>query len=216
MNKMTLQYLVVFIILTVLGYFWFYQVKDSDVYATIILWAESNKVLLISIIIFIKILGIVWPPLPGGTIALATTPMLGWFVAYSADLFGGLVGGSINYIIAYKWGFPAIKKMFGEKAEESVKKVQIKRGREFESVIFFRLTLSGIAEIVNYAAGLFKINYFTFIAATTTAYLIVGVPLFYFSEQLLQQNSFWTMIGLLLFGFVLIIMLKDRYFETKK
>lgn len=89
--------LVVAAVVTLIFYLWF---VNSPYFAGFKIWSQSNLAVYISVLLLIKIFGIIWPPIPGGIFTLASVPVLGWKLAFAVDYSGSLIGSSIAFFIA--------------------------------------------------------------------------------------------------------------------
>src|SRR6185503_2202024 len=101
--------LLAFTVATIVAYFWFIKSPYFDDLQT---WASAHFWLFISLLVLIKIAGIVWPPINGGLLTLGAIPVVGWLPAYLADLTGSTIGSSIAFFIARKWGLDFMRKIF--------------------------------------------------------------------------------------------------------
>ncbi|MBI5358232.1 hypothetical protein HZB69_01210 [Candidatus Amesbacteria bacterium] len=92
----------------------------------------------------LKVLGIVWPPLPGGILTLDAIPFIGWFPAYLVDFFGSTVGSSVAFLIGRKYGYPFLQKLFDESTIDKIKHLKIKPHREIEAVTALRIFIGSL------------------------------------------------------------------------
>ena len=93
---------------TVILYVWFLHSRYFDGFK---FWSQNNIWLYIPLLAFMKIIGIVWPPIPGGVFTLGSIPVLGWLSAYLTDLAGSIVGSSIAFFLAKKYGQNFMKRI---------------------------------------------------------------------------------------------------------
>jgi len=198
--------------LSFLGYFWLIKQPFSQETS---LFAQNHKLYLLLGLVLIKIIGLVWPPLPGGVFNLAVIPFLGWQLAYLSDLTGTIFGALIDYCLAKKWGDKLLNKVFDTKTVNKIQNLKVKTQRQTE--FSFIMTLSSrllLTEISYYAAGLLKVNFWKFLAGAIGSHLLLGIPSYYFTSILLKTNTIY--LGIL--GWVILIPLwlkiKNRYFEN--
>ena len=195
--------------LTVGVYVWF---AYSPYYTSFVTWSETNIVIYYFSIIVAKIIGIVWPPLPGAVFTVGSIWIIGWLPAYIADFIGSMIGSSIAYYIAYRWGYPIMSKILDESTIAKIKKVKVKKGRELEAVFLFRLSGGTLVEIVVYAAGVLKVPYKHFLVGSMFSHALIGVPTFYFFDSLSGSGQIGLNLVLLSVAVGLFIFLRTRYF----
>jgi uncharacterized membrane protein YdjX (TVP38/TMEM64 family) len=166
------------------------------------------------VIFLIKVLGIVWPPVPGGIFTISSIPFLGWQLAFLLDLIGSTTGGVIAYWLGQKYGYKFLNKMFGMNVANKVRLIRIKEGKEIEAIFMYKILFGNvILEIIYYGAGVLKINFPKFLIGSILAHIIVGIPSFYLVDNLFSgKNVTITIIGVLI-AIIFVIKTKGRYFE---
>lgn len=192
-------------------YFWFVR---SPYFAPFEVWTQSNLLLFYIFLFFIKVTGIVWPPLPGGVFVLGSIPLIGWFNAYLIDFFATLVASSIAYALGRKYGMPLVRRIVDEGIVEKIEKIKIKRNRELETIFLIR-TLGGavVVEVVAYASGLFKIGYRNFLIGTVLSHMVVVTPAYYFFGNIFSgKNMIVSVISIVLL-LLLFAKFRKRYLE---
>ena len=195
---------------TFLFYLWFVH---SPHFAVFKIWSESNLILYISVLFFIKVIGIIWPPIPGGIFTLASVPILGWELAYLTDFAGSLIGSTAAFFIARKWGWDFILKIFDTDVIEKFKKIKIKKHKEIESIFLMRFFGGTIIEAVCYGAGMLGVSYKNFLIATVLSHPILGIPIFYFAKNILGGDGVILSIIFLIVLVIAFYKLKHRYFD---
>lgn len=216
MNIKSYKHLIIIfagILVTGLGYLWFY---GSPYFEQLSVWAQSHLIALSVALVFIKIIGIIWPPIPGGIFTLGAIPVLGWSHAYLLDLLGSVIGSSIAFWIAQRWGINFLQKIFDQKTIEKIQTIRVHKHREIEAVFVFRLFGSNIVELVCYAAGLLKVSYKNYIIATLLAHMAGGLPFYYFAGELFQGRNIFINIIFVLTAVVLFMIFKKRYFVSEE
>lgn len=197
---------------TLAAYFWFIKTPYFEIFKS---WSQENFKLYFSILVFIKTVGIIWPPLPGGILTLGSIPILGWLPAYLSDLLGSILGASGAYLIARKWGYHFIKKIFDEITIEKIRKIKIKKHREIEAIFFFRIFGGTIVEAVCYAAGILNINYLNFLIGTVSSHAALGLPFYFFTNNLFEGKNFIINLILIAIFIPWALIAKKRYFEEE-
>lgn len=177
------------------------------------LWTQANFFRFILILIFIKALGIVWPPLPGVVLLIGVIPIVGWFPAFVADAIGWYIGATIAFLLSRRYGLKTIRFFFGEMGVERVKKFKVNPNRELEVLIIMKCLGGSIGEFINYAAGLTTIKFWNFTISNFVASLIIGLPLFYSFHFALKSgnNLFFALIPLAI-GVIFFYVFRKRYF----
>lgn len=196
--------------ITIIAYFWF---ASTPYFALFKIWAHDHLALFYLIIIPIKVIGLIWPPLPGGVFTIGSIPAVGWMHAYIADFIGTAIGSTLSYYIAFCWGMPFLKKILDQPVIEKIQKIKIVKKREFEAIFAFRLFGGNLFEIISYGAGLLRIRFSHFICATMVSHIVIGLPFFYFTHALFEGKNMIMNIIFIIGMIVLFVFLKDRYFE---
>lgn len=192
-------------------YVWFMQ---TPYFEAIYAWCIANFWLMISIVIILKIVGIIWPPLPGGLAAIAIIPITGFWIAYLTDLVGSIIGCTIVYFIGKKYGKPFLVKVLGEDFANQVEKFRVRKDREYEAFFAFRALAGGVfVEAVSYGAGITGMKYRRFFLATVVTHLMVSLPIFFMYSVLYESQSVYVMTLSTLITLPILWKLRGRYFD---
>lgn len=192
-------------------YAWFMQTPYFESFK---MWAEQNFVTFALFLLLGKIVGIIIPPLPGGLLTLGSIPIIGWWRAYIIDFTGLMIGSSMAYYLGKKYGNRLLSYFFDDKLIKKIEETKIKKNRQIESVFLLRILFgSTVTEIVCYAAGLLKISFKNFFIGTALSHLVIGVPMFYLANNLLEFKNFWISAIMLAIAIPLLWKLKGRYIE---
>lgn len=195
---------------TILGYAWFIH---SAYFAGFQLWAQSNIFLYVSLLVLIKVVGIIWPPIPGGVLTLGSIPVLGWQVAYASDLAGSVIGSSVAYFLAKKYGQNLMKKLFDADAIAKIMKIKIKPKREIESIFLLRIFGGNVVEVICYGAGILGVGFRNFFIGTVLSHLALGIPVFYFAGGIFDRNRILVNFVFVASTMLIFYKLRHRYFE---
>lgn len=198
------------LIATILLYFWF---VNSTYFDPVNDWIRENVLLALLILTGIKIIGIIWPPIPGGVLTLGSIEFLGWELAYGADIVGSLIGCTLAYWIGQRYGYPFLYKIFDQSSIDKIQSVKIKKQRELESMIVLNMTGGTIIEVIAYGAGLLKITYWKFFVARVVSHLITGLPLYFFIDRIANGQNALLNFALLAIMFIFLWRFKNRYIE---
>lgn len=199
------------ILLTIVGYAWFSRQPSFQLFMD---WAQANFWLYVSILIIIKILAVVWPPLPGGLFTIGSIPIIGPINAFLADFVGGTIGCIIAYFLGRKYGYKLLDKLFDKDILKKIKSIKINKDHEIEAVLLVRGFTSSVSEAVSYAAGLLGIHFKNFIIGTLLSNLIV-LPYFFLWENVISFNPKNIIYNLLIMlpAAYLFYKFKGRYLE---
>lgn len=198
-------------VITILLYIWF---VNSTAFINFKIWSDENEHVLFISLIFLKILGIVWPPIPAGVLTLGSIPIIGWVPAYLADITGSIIGSIIAYGLGRKYGVSFLRKVLDDSIVDNIRSVKIKKGKEFEGIFFLRIFGGTIVEVVVYAAGLFKVKFQSFVLASIASHLVVGLPTFFLAEEVLTGGDFLFAIISAVVLILFFTKFKNRYFEN--
>lgn len=202
--------LFLFFFVTAILYLLFIQ---TPIFQEFIVWAQANLLLFFLILVAIKIVAIVWPPLPGGLLTLGSIPVIGWELAYLSDFSGSIIGSIIAFYLGKKYGYKFLNRFFDDKTIEKIKNIKIKKNRELESVIVLRIIGGTLVEVVCYGAGLLNIKFHNFIIGTSISHLMFGIPAFYLTSNILHVQNALINASIIVLAILFFRKIKGRYFE---
>ena len=193
------------------GAFSFFKSKE---FSSFLVWSQNHTFIFFWSMVTLKFSAIVYPPLPGSIFTLTSIPILGWKLSFLADFLGAITGATVSYYLAKKYGFTLVSKLFDPQTIIQIQNTKIKKGREIEAILAFRILTAGtVIEAVNYAAGLIQISFPKFAIATVISHPLVGLPVFYSAGRIFEGKNIIFSFGLLLLAIPLIYRLRGRYFE---
>lgn len=202
---------VLFFVMTAIAGISFYKSED---FTTFLEWSQQNVILYACIVVGIKIVGVVYPPLPGSIFTVGSIPIVGWQVAYLIDFVGSFIGAIISFLIARKYGKAIITRFISRDSFTAIAKTKVNHSREVEAVVAMRvLGGSTIIEAVNYGAGLLNISLKNFILGFIVSHPLTGIPVFYFSDTIFSGGNTYISIGVAIVSLTALYKLKGRYFE---
>lgn len=197
-------------VISVVGYLIFLR---SDYYPVFVEWVGEHLPLYILFLFSIKVLGVVWPPIPGSVFTIGSVPIIGWPAAYLIDLFGSTAGGSLAYFIGKKYGETFLAKIFDKSTLEKFKKIKVREDHQVESLIVMRIAGGTIVEVLCYIASFYNIGFRNFLIASIISHLITGIPVYFLVGSLLSGTSY-IFSGIIFVLFVLILVkFRKRYFD---
>lgn len=213
--RKTILFVAISLVLAWVSAVWGFYFIKSATFLQFIEWAHQNLVIYITVLIFFKFLSTLYPPLPSSILTLSAIPVIGWFNAYLIDYAGSIMGSSISYYIARKYGIRALNIIFEKRIVDKLTKFKVKKGKEIESVIVLRMLIGGtLIEAINYGAGLLNVPYNKFIIGFLISHPLLGIPTFYLVNNLLDRTNLIISMVIILSGFVLLYFLRNRYFEV--
>lgn len=192
------------------------QFSQTESFNDLIAWSQQNVIILIVLLALIKIIGIIWPPLPGMVFVVAAIPVIGWFPAFLIDFFGALLGATVAFNLSRKYGEVIVLKLFGKSGLKQVKRFKLNPKNEFEAIVLMRFFMGSISELISYGLGLTNMKFRNYFWGTFLSYLVVGVPLFYMLGLVLSTNNLLFSVIPLAVGIAIILILRNRYFSIEE
>lgn len=197
------------VVISIASYLWFIQ---QPIFHGFIEWSQQNLLLYFVILTLLKIIGIVWPPLPGGLLTAASIPIIGWWPAYLADATGGLIGSVIAYYIGKHYGWEFLESMFSKEIVDKIQKVKIHKHREIEAVFVLKVFYGSVGEVISYGSGLIGIHFKNFMLGTFL-WMLLQIPMFYAFNNVLNGDHVVLGAIFLTIAIFLFYKFKGRYFE---
>ena len=205
-----LFFIVIGLVITTTLYFAFIK---SSYFVHFVEWSKEYFFIYFFLLVVIKSIGIIWPPIPGGILTLGSIPVIGWYYAYLADFIGSMIGSSIAFYLGKKYGFTFLEKLFDSKTLEKLKSQKVKKHKEFEAIFLMRILGGTLIEVVCYGAGLLKIRYSTFIVASAISHIVFGVPTYFVANNIFTFRNVLVNVLTLIVAILLLRKMKGRYFE---
>ncbi len=122
------------------------------------------------ILIIAKALTIIFAPLSGSALYPVAGAIFGFGPGLIYIIIGDLIGSIISFSISRKFGQKIVEKMLSKNNMPTAQKI-ISMIETTKGFLFARVCFSPMPEIVSYAAGLTKINFWKFV----TIHNIVGI-----------------------------------------
>jgi uncharacterized membrane protein YdjX (TVP38/TMEM64 family) len=184
----------------------------TEHFQTLLYWSGNNFFWLCLILIVIKIIGIIWPPLPGLVFTVGAIPIFGWFPAFMVDMIGAFTGSCLVFWVSRIYGQTVILKVFGKSGLHQVQRLKFNPANELEAIIIMRVFGGPISELVSYGAGLTNISFRHFLMGTMFSYLLIGLPLFYLAGIAFSNGGLLFGLIPLCIGITIMYTLRKRYF----
>ena len=149
-------------------------------------------------------LSIVVPPFVAIPIELAAPKRFGLTPAFIFTLLGNIVGATIGFLIARKYGWALIEKLFHEHHVSKAK--NIAKRYTFWKLTWTRMFLVSIFDVLSWAAGLTSITMGRFILSTIISNIpiITVVLLFGNSINISYAMMGWMSAGILIVALYLV------------
>jgi uncharacterized membrane protein YdjX (TVP38/TMEM64 family) len=205
----SLIFIVLIAVISLIAYLWMIR---QPFFEDFILWAQANFVLYFVLLVFVKVLAIVWPPLPGGILTMGSIPVIGWVAAYLAEALGAIIGASIAYMLGKRYGYSFLRKVLDETTIRRMQNVKIKKNKELEALFFVRLFSGGISEAISYGSGLMGVRYRNFFLATCGS-ILTTLPIFYFLNEIITGRNIAIYVPIVLVLAIFFWKKRGRYFE---
>ena len=198
------------VVLTIAFYIW---LVNSPYFIGFKEWSQQNFAIYFSVLVFLKVVGLVWPPLPGGILTICSIPIIGALGAYLADLTGSIIGSVISYYLAFRYGYPFLEKIFDKSVIARIRNIKIRKNREFEAMLTMRIFGMTVVELVSYGAGLLRVRFRNFIAGVVLSHFLVGIPVFYFMNNIFLGRDLIISLILVVVMLAFFYLTRKRYFE---
>jgi|SRR3990167_3534434 len=169
------------------------------------------------LLILWRIIGIIFPAIPAGVVSFAVVPIFGWFKTYIYTVTGILIGTSISFFLARKFGEPLAERFVPIKKLHRLED-KLTEKQKFLGIVALRLFTVPVMDFSSYAAGLTRISFPKFFLATLIASL-PDIAIFYFGEKLYETifgRSVIIAVGALFFMGTGYFVLKRFVFDKEK
>lgn len=182
-------------------------------------FALEHTLLAPIIIILWRITGTVIPPIPGGILTFAFIPVIGWFWSFVYATIGFLIGSAVSFFLARKFREPLVAKFVPLKNLHKWED-NLSERTEFLAFLGIRFASGPISDFISYVAGLSKLSFKKFIAATTIS-LLPNAMVYYLGEeayqayQMYDEKNVYIGLGFLIIVGAAIYVLKDSRFFKK-
>jgi uncharacterized membrane protein YdjX (TVP38/TMEM64 family) len=190
---------------------YFYYIRTPSFQHFVLVSQEYYLQIFIGLVV-VKILAILYPPIPGALFSFGLIPVLGWKGSYLADSIGGMTGSMCAYMIGRFMGKNFLLKIIDKNIFTRLEKMKIKKHKRVEAVSVLKIFYGSISEYISYCAHLLGVNFRSFLLGTFIATL-ANIPFFIFADNLIHWRGFYFNV---VFGTVAIlafVKLKGRYFE---
>lgn len=167
------------------------------------------------IYITLKAVTYVFAPLTSGPIQIIAAPLFGniW-LGTLYTLTGEVIGGSISFWLARRFGRPLVYRLIGEKGTMQVEKFYQKRINNWLVLAAARLILFSVWDFLSYAMGMAKsVRFSTYVLISTVVGAIPTLFFVWVGSEAIQDTETLLMIYGLVIVLVLIPILLHRPIE---
>lgn len=165
-------------------------------------------------LIILKVLGIVYPPLPGIVFTLASIPLVGWKVAYLVDLVGSTLGATCAFFLGKKYGYTFLNRMIGKTLADKIMKIKLKKKNQIEASLFLKFASGGLfSDGLAWGASLIGFRYIPFTIGYAISHVVLTLPVFFFVSASISFNSWVVIATVSALAWLAIYKFKGRYFE---
>ncbi|KKT35313.1 MAG: hypothetical protein UW24_C0011G0016 [Parcubacteria group bacterium GW2011_GWA2_44_12] len=138
------------------------------------------------VMILAKASTIVFAPLGGGPLYIIAGPLFGFTKGFLYVFLGDILGSFIAFYISKFFGRKVMRKFLSDAGMKYVDDI-LYHLATWKGLVYARVILSGIPEVVSYAAGLSKLPFWLFGLITGIVYLVVD-SVFVVLGQTIFQN----------------------------
>ena len=168
----------------------------------------------IIVLLFTKVLSIVYPPLPGVVFTLASVPLIGWKTAYVVDICGSIIGATISFYLGKKYGYAILIRVLGKGLADKIATTKLKQKNQVEAAIFLRFAAGGmLSDGLAWGASVLGFGYLPFTIGYAISHVVTTLPVFYFIAASISFDS-WVIVAIAaVLAWLVIYKFKGRYFE---
>jgi len=176
--------------------------------------ADNYLPIYLLILLCLKALGVIFPPIPGAIFTLVSIPVIGWKLAYLIDLLGSTIGVCVAFYLGKKFGYTLLYRFVGTKITNKISKIKLKQNNQIESAIFLRFATGGLlSDGLAWGGGLIGFSFVPLLIGFTVAHLVLTLPIFYLVAFSISLNSGYIIAITAILAWLVILKFKGRYFE---
>lgn len=180
-SKITQAVWIVLVLALFIGSLWLIRNGQlQEIVSGLGIWAPA-------ILILLKVSTLVVAPLGGNPIYIISGALYGNWVGFGIVMFGDILGSSICFWISKRFGERVVRALASDKLFEQVKK-GVNIISETKSFTKARLGFVSLPELLAYAAGLSKINFWKFTLINALFYIPVDFLLVFLGSQVRELS----------------------------
>lgn len=205
---------VAFVLLLILPALVIQLAAQTVIVINLVHFIQAYLIVYIFILLTVKALSIVYPPLPGVAFTITSIPLIGWQLAYVIDIAGSTLGASIAFFLGNKYGYSILQRVIGKTIADKIGKIKLKQRNQIEAAIFLRFAAGGmLSDGLAWGASLIGFKYPPFIVGYLISHVITTLPIFYLVAASISFNSWIIITAVGVFAWFIIFKFKGRYFE---
>lgn len=175
---------------------------------------QSNLAMYLCGLFLLKSASIVYPPLPGTAVTLASIPVIGWEWAYAVDIFGSTLGASCAFFFGKRYGLHLIRSLMGVRMVKKITSFKLKQRNQIEASIMLRFATGGIlSDALSWGAPLIGFSYAKYIVGYVISHLMTSFPVFYLLGIAVSFHSWIVLLIAMILAWGIMYKCKGRYFE---
>ena len=120
-----------------------YLFAENEVLAWMIDWVQRNKLTYLLFLWLAKTVSIIYPPIPGVLMTLASIPLVGWELAYLIDILGSFTGATAAFWFGKKYGLSLLRWLVGEKLVSKIEAIKLRSANQIEAAFVLRIAAGG-------------------------------------------------------------------------
>ena len=188
--------------------------SQSEIVISLSSTVQSHLPLYLVALLILKTSSIVYPPLPGVVLTLASIPLIGWERAYFIDITGSTIGATISFFLGKKYGSSILTRVIGKSLADKIVSVKLKQKNQIEAAIFLRFASGGmLSDGLAWGASLIGFKYPPFIIGYVISHVITTLPVFYLVAASISFDSWIVVASVAILAWFIIFKFKGRYFE---
>ena len=154
------------------------------------------------VFIILKASTIIIAPIIGGPIYLIAGPLFGFWNAFYYSMIGDIIGSSIAFGLSRLYGRRIINLFFSKGLVNLMEKLLSKMGT-WKGLLYARLLLFTLHDLISYAAGLTKIKFLTFILISTLTFIVPVALSIALGLAIIEKNIISVTIVIVIILFIL-------------
>lgn len=145
------------------------------------------------VLILLKMSTLIIAPLGGVPLYILAGTLFGGFYGFFLCFLGDVLGSTACFFIGRKYGEKVVKFFVGKTFFEKIEKFAslIDNTKSFMKA---RIAAFNIPEILAYAAGLSRINFWKFLILHMPLYLVIDIPLVFFGSRIAHLSKSYVFI----------------------
>ena len=138
------------------------------------------------------------PPFTVVPLELVAPARYGFLLAFIYSLTGNVLGALVAFLLARKYGWKLLKKLFKEKDLEKGRRITKSYG--FWKITWIRFTLAPFFDVLSYACGLTQMSTGEFMLSTIISNMPVIALILIFGNKINLNFTFmvWLSVGIFL------------------